>query len=117
MGVKGLVCPRRRWRQFKQGIADTIRVSLTPRPAATAAKRSTPLASSAAADPAPGVTACPGCGRTTSSTFQELAERIQVMCGSRCRREGRYEGVETISCRHGLRRQRPWRIKGGKYRD
>src|SRR5213075_294828 len=82
MGVKGLV-----WSAsamgvlLNEGIGDTIRVSLTPRPggdrreevyAACELLQSLGLRSFS-----PSVTACPGCGRTTSSTFQELAERIQ----------------------------------------
>jgi (E)-4-hydroxy-3-methylbut-2-enyl-diphosphate synthase len=83
MGIKGLV-----WSAsamgvlLNEGIGDTIRVSLTPRPggdrreevfAACELLQSLGLRSFA-----PSVTACPGCGRTTSSTFQELAERTQV---------------------------------------
>ena len=82
MGTKGLV-----WSSaamgvlLNEGIGDTIRVSLTPRPggdrreevyAACELLQSLGLRSFS-----PSVTACPGCGRTTSSTFQELAERIQ----------------------------------------
>jgi len=66
---------------LNEGIGDTIRVSLTPRPggdrreevyAACELLQALGLRSFS-----PSVTACPGCGRTTSSTFQELAERIQ----------------------------------------
>ena len=79
MGTKGLV-----WSAaamgvlLNEGIGDTIRVSLTPRPggdrreevyAACELLQSLGLRSFA-----PSVTACPGCGRTTSTTFQELAE-------------------------------------------
>ena len=82
MGMKGLV-----WSAsamgvlLNEGIGDTIRVSLTPRPggdrreevyAACELLQALGLRSFS-----PSVTACPGCGRTTSSTFQELAERIQ----------------------------------------
>jgi (E)-4-hydroxy-3-methylbut-2-enyl-diphosphate synthase len=82
MGMKGLV-----WSStamgvlLEEGIGDTIRVSLTPRPggdrreevyAACEILQSLGLRSFA-----PSVTACPGCGRTTSTTFQELAERVQ----------------------------------------
>src|SRR2546427_4219224 len=82
MGTKGLV-----WSSsamgvlLNEGIGDTIRVSLTPRPggdrreevyAACELLQALGLRSFA-----PSVTACPGCGRTTSTTFQELAERIQ----------------------------------------
>ena len=64
-----------------EGIGDTIRVSLTPTPggdrrqevyAACELLQSLSLRSFA-----PSVTACPGCGRTTSTTFQELAEQVQ----------------------------------------
>ena len=66
---------------LEEGIGDTIRVSLTPRPggdrrdevyAACELLQSLGLRSFA-----PSITACPGCGRTTSVTFQELAEQIQ----------------------------------------
>jgi (E)-4-hydroxy-3-methylbut-2-enyl-diphosphate synthase len=44
------------------------------------------------------VTACPGCGRTTSTTFQELAERIQDYIRERMPEwKARYEGVETLT--------------------
>src|SRR5467141_3573427 len=64
-----------------EGIGDTIRISLTPKPggdrreevyAACELLQALGLRSFA-----PSVTACPGCGRTTSTTFQELAEAIQ----------------------------------------
>src|ERR1700741_1736141 len=83
MGTKGLV-----WAAASlglllyDGIGDTIRISLTPRPggdrreevyAACELLQSLGLRSFS-----PSVTACPGCGRTTSATFQELAEQIQA---------------------------------------
>ena len=86
---------------LEQGIGDTIRISLTPRPggdrreevyAACELLQSLGLRSFA-----PSITACPGCGRTTSTTFQELAERIQdyvreMMPVWRTR----YDGVEDM---------------------
>jgi (E)-4-hydroxy-3-methylbut-2-enyl-diphosphate synthase len=46
----------------------------------------------------PSVTACPGCGRTTSTTFQELAERIQGYIRDQMPHwKTRYEGVETMT--------------------
>ncbi len=102
MGAKGLV-----WSAasmgilLEEGIGDTIRVSLTPRPggdrrdevyAACELLQSLGLRSFA-----PSVTACPGCGRTTSSTFQELAESIQSYIRDKMpewKRE--YEGVEEL---------------------
>jgi len=103
MGAKGLV-----WSAaamgvlLNEGIGDTIRVSLTPRPggdrreevyAACELLQSLGLRSFS-----PSVTACPGCGRTTSSTFQELAERIQTYIREQMPDwKVRYEGVETMT--------------------
>ena len=82
MGAKGIA-----WSStamgilLAEGIGDTIRVSLTPKPggdrsaevhAACEILQSLELRSFA-----PSITACPGCGRTTSTTFQELAEQVQ----------------------------------------
>src|SRR6059036_2764421 len=103
MGVKGLV-----WSAsamgvlLNEGIGDTIRVSLTPRPggdrreevyAACEMVQALGLRSFA-----PSVTACPGCGRTTSTTFQELAERIQDYIRARMPEwKTQYEGVEEMT--------------------
>jgi (E)-4-hydroxy-3-methylbut-2-enyl-diphosphate synthase len=102
MGIKGLV-----WSSsamgvlLHEGIGDTIRVSLTPRPggdrreevyAACELLQALGLRSFA-----PSVTACPGCGRTTSSTFQELAERVQGYLRERMPEwKTQYEGVEEM---------------------
>jgi len=102
MGAKGLV-----WSAasmgilLDEGIGDTIRVSLTPRPggdrrdevyAACELLQSLGLRTFA-----PSVTACPGCGRTTSSTFQELAESIQGYIREQMPEWKRhYEGVEEM---------------------
>ena len=87
---------------LNEGIGDTIRVSLTPRPggdrreevyAACELLQSLGLRSFA-----PSVTACPGCGRTTSTTFQELAERTQEYVRERMPEwKTQYEGVETMT--------------------
>ncbi len=103
MGTKGLV-----WSSvaigvlLNEGIGDTIRVSLTPRPggdrreevyAACEILQSLGLRSFA-----PSVTACPGCGRTTSSTFQELAERVQDYIREQMPFwKARYDGVEELT--------------------
>ncbi len=103
MGTKGLV-----WSSsamgilLAEGIGDTIRVSLTPRPggdrreevfAACELLQALGLRSFA-----PSVTACPGCGRTTSTTFQELAERIQAHVRERMPAwRAEREGVETMT--------------------
>ena len=85
-----------------EGIGDTIRISLTPRPggdrreevyAACELLQALGLRSFA-----PSVTACPGCGRTTSTTFQELAERIQDYIRDMMPTwKTQYEGVETMT--------------------
>jgi (E)-4-hydroxy-3-methylbut-2-enyl-diphosphate synthase len=103
MGAKGLV-----WSAsamgvlLAEGIGDTIRVSLTPAPggdrreevyAACELLQALGLRSFS-----PSVTACPGCGRTTSTTFQELAERIQAYVREQMHEwKGRYEGVESMT--------------------
>src|SRR5262250_947810 len=84
------------------GIGDTIRISLTPRPggdrreevyAACELLQALGLRSFA-----PSVTACPGCGRTTSTTFQELAERVQGYIRDMMPIwKTQYEGVETMT--------------------
>jgi (E)-4-hydroxy-3-methylbut-2-enyl-diphosphate synthase len=102
MGAKGLI-----WSAtsmgilLSEGIGDTIRVSLTPRPggdrreevyAACELLQALGLRSFA-----PSVTACPGCGRTTSTTFQELAESIQnYIRDTMPEWKRRYEGVEEM---------------------
>ena len=103
MGAKGLVWSAASMAVLlAEGIGDTIRISLTPRPggdrrdevyAACELLQALGLRSFA-----PSVTACPGCGRTTSSTFQELAERIQDYIRERMPEWKRqYEGVEELT--------------------
>ena len=82
MGMKGLVWSAASMGTLlNEGIGDTIRVSLTPRPGGD--RREEVYAACELLQAlglrafSPSVTACPGCGRTTSSTFQELAERVQ----------------------------------------
>jgi len=85
-----------------EGIGDTIRISLTPKPggdrreevyAACELLQALGLRSFA-----PSVTACPGCGRTTSTTFQELAEAIQgYIRDSMPIWKTQYEGVESMT--------------------
>src|ERR1700682_1936776 len=103
MGMKGLV-----WSAASlgvllyEGIGDTIRISLTPKPggdrreevyAACELLQALGLRSFA-----PSVTACPGCGRTTSTTFQELAEAIQGSIREMMPAwKERYEGVEEMT--------------------
>jgi (E)-4-hydroxy-3-methylbut-2-enyl-diphosphate synthase len=103
MGTKGLV-----WSSaamgvlLNEGIGDTIRMSLTPRPGGD--RREEVYAACELLQAlglrtfAPSVTACPGCGRTTSTTFQELAERIQEYVREMMPAwKTQYEGVEGMT--------------------
>jgi (E)-4-hydroxy-3-methylbut-2-enyl-diphosphate synthase len=103
MGMKGLV-----WSSASlgvllyQGIGDTIRVSLTPRPGGDRREEVYAccelLQALGIRSFSPSVTACPGCGRTTSSTFQELAERTQDYIREMMPTWKRqYDGVETMT--------------------
>jgi len=86
---------------LQQGIGDTIRVSLTPEPNGDRTKEvivaQELLQTMGLRSFAPMVTACPGCGRTTSTTFQELAGKIQVYLRAQMPAwRARYPGVETM---------------------
>jgi (E)-4-hydroxy-3-methylbut-2-enyl-diphosphate synthase len=103
MGTKGIV-----WSAsalailLNEGIGDTIRVSLTPRPggdrrdevyAACEILQALGLRSFS-----PAITACPGCGRTTSTTFQQLAELVQGYVRARMPEwKHTRPGVETMT--------------------
>jgi (E)-4-hydroxy-3-methylbut-2-enyl-diphosphate synthase len=103
MGTKGLVWSAASMGTLlNEGIGDTIRVSLTPRPGGD--RREEVYAACELLQAlglrafSPSVTACPGCGRTTSSTFQELAERTQEYIRERMPEwKTEYEGVETMT--------------------
>jgi (E)-4-hydroxy-3-methylbut-2-enyl-diphosphate synthase len=103
MGIKGLV-----WSAssmgvlLSEGIGDTIRVSLTPRPGGDRREEVYAcielLQSLGLRSFMPSITACPGCGRTTSTTFQELAERVEGYVRERMPEwKIRYEGVEEMT--------------------
>ena len=102
MGTKGTVASATALSLLLQeGIGDTIRVSLTPQPGEARTQEVVValeiLQSLGLRAFNPSVTACPGCGRTTSTTFQELAKQIDdhlraSMPGWRAR----YPGVETL---------------------
>ncbi len=82
MGSKGIVASTAALSiLLQQGIGDTIRISLTPEPGGDRAQEvivgQEILQTMGIRSFAPQITACPGCGRTTSTTFQELAEEIQ----------------------------------------
>ena len=81
MGTKGTVASATALSILMQeGIGDTIRVSLTPQPGEARTQEvviaSEIIQSLGLRNFVPSVTACPGCGRTTSTTFQELAKQI-----------------------------------------
>ena len=103
MGIKGLV-----WSTaamgilLDEGIGDTIRISLTPKPGGDRREEVVAccelLQSLGLRAFAPSVTACPGCGRTTSTTFQELAERVEgYIRDSMPAWKSRYPGVEEMT--------------------
>ena len=84
-----------------EGIGDTIRVSLTPRPNGDRTEEvlvaQQILQSLGLRSFAPQVTACPGCGRTTSTFFQHMAEDIQAYLREQMPIwRGRYPGVEEM---------------------
>src|ERR1700736_1042531 len=103
MGMKGAI-----WSStamgilLNEGIGDTIRISLTPRVGGD--RREEVYAACELLQAlglrafAPSVTACPGCGRTTSTTFQQLAERIQGYVREKMPEwKQQYEGVESMT--------------------
>src|SRR5437773_3698179 len=84
------------------GIGDTIRISLTPRPGGDRREEvyacCEVLQALGLRSFSPSVTACPGCGRTTSTTFQELAERTQAYIREMMPTwKTQYDGVETMT--------------------
>ncbi len=102
MGSKGIVASTAALAVLlQQGIGDTIRVSLTPAPGGDRTEEvivaQQILQTMGLRSFAPMVTACPGCGRTTSTTFQELASRIQdYLRASMPAWRAHYPGVETM---------------------
>ena len=102
MGTKGTVASSTALAVLLQeGIGDTIRVSLTPQPGEARTQEvviaSEILQSLGLRAFNPSVTACPGCGRTTSTTFQELAKQIDDYLRAQMPVwKARYPGVETM---------------------
>ena len=103
MGSKGIVASSAAMAVLLQeGIGDTIRVSLTPEPGGERTREVVVaqelLQTMGLRAFAPMVVACPGCGRTTSTTFQELAERIQSWLRAQMPAwKSAYPGVESMS--------------------
>jgi (E)-4-hydroxy-3-methylbut-2-enyl-diphosphate synthase len=102
MGSKGIVASTAALAVLlQQGIGDTIRVSLTPEPNGDRTREvqvaQEILQTMGLRSFTPMVSACPGCGRTTSTVFQELAERIQAYLRAQMPVwRARYPGVEGM---------------------
>ncbi|MCW5652168.1 flavodoxin-dependent (E)-4-hydroxy-3-methylbut-2-enyl-diphosphate synthase [Hydrogenophaga sp.] len=102
MGTKGAVASTAALSVLlQQGIGDTIRVSLTPQPGEARTQEVVValeiLQALGLRAFVPSVTACPGCGRTTSTTFQELAKQIDdYLRASMPVWRSRYPGVEGL---------------------
>ena len=103
LGAKGIVATTAALAVLLQdGIGDTIRASLTPRPGEARTQEvivcQELLQSLGLRSFTPQVTACPGCGRTTSTYFQELADRIQGYLRDQMPVwKQRYPGVEALN--------------------
>ncbi len=103
MGTKGIIASTAGMAVLlQQGIGDTIRVSLTPEPGGDRTQEvqvaQEILQSMGLRAFAPAVTACPGCGRTTSTVFQELARDIQDFIRTEMPEwRARYPGVERLN--------------------
>ncbi len=102
MGTKGTVASATALSiLLQEGIGDTIRVSLTPQPGEARTQEvvvaAEILQSLGLRSFNPSVTACPGCGRTTSTTFQELAKQIDDFLRAQMPVwKAKYPGVETL---------------------
>ena len=103
MGSKGIVASAAALAVLLQeGIGDTIRISLTPAPGESRTREvivaQELLQTMGLRAFTPLVTACPGCGRTTSSFFQELAQRVQGHVRERMPAwRQQYDGVENLT--------------------
>ena len=102
MGIKGIVSSTAALSLLlSKGIGDTIRISLTPKPNGDRREEvyvaQEILQNLGIRSFAPKVTACPGCGRTTSKVFQELAENIQIYIRNQMPIwKKKYNGVESL---------------------
>ena len=102
LGVKGMIASAAALSVLLQeGIGDTIRVSLTPLPAGDRAEEvrvcQQILQSLGIRSFTPQVAACPGCGRTTSTFFQEMADQIQTYLREQMPSwKQQYRGVEEL---------------------
>ncbi|MGA7951164.1 MAG: flavodoxin-dependent (E)-4-hydroxy-3-methylbut-2-enyl-diphosphate synthase [Thiobacillaceae bacterium] len=103
MGSKGIVASTAALSVLlQQGIGDTIRISLTPEPGGDRTREvivaQEILQTMGLRAFTPMVTACPGCGRTTSTVFQELAQDIQTYLREQMPKwRSQYPGVESMN--------------------
>jgi (E)-4-hydroxy-3-methylbut-2-enyl-diphosphate synthase len=103
MGSKGIVASTAALGiVLQEGIGDTIRISLTPEPGGDRTLEvkvaQEILQTMGLRTFVPVVAACPGCGRTTSTVFQELARDVETMIRDRMPEwKSRYPGVETLT--------------------
>lgn len=103
MGSKGIVASSTAMGVLLQeGIGDTVRVSLTPEPGGDRTQEvivaQELLQTMGLRAFTPLVTACPGCGRTTSTVFQDLAQKIQThVRASMLEWHDKYDGAENLS--------------------
>jgi len=103
MGSKGIVASTAALSVLlQQGIGDTIRISLTPEPGGDRTKEvivaQEILQTMGLRAFTPMVVACPGCGRTSSTVFQELADRIQTYLRNQMPIwKSQYPGVESMN--------------------
>src|SRR4029079_6394039 len=103
MGSKGSVAsPAARGGRLQEGIGDTIRISLTPEPGESRTREvivaQELLQTMGLRAVTPLVTACPGCGRTTSTLFQELAKAVQDHVRAKMPEwRMKYDGVENLT--------------------
>ncbi len=102
MGLKGIVSSSMALGiLLKRGIGDTIRVSITPEPGQARTKEvevcQNILQELGLRNFKPSVTSCPGCGRTTSTFFRELASEVQSQIQEKMPEwKARYPGVENL---------------------
>ena len=101
MGSKGIVASTALAVLLQEGIGDTIRVSLTPEPGGDRTREvqvaQEILQTMGLRSFTPMVSACPGCGRTTSTVFQELAQDIEKFLRAQMPVwKTRYPGVESM---------------------
>jgi (E)-4-hydroxy-3-methylbut-2-enyl-diphosphate synthase len=103
MGAKGIIASTAALAVLlQQGIGDTIRVSLTPLPGGDRTEEVVVaqqiLQSLEIRSFVPQVSACPGCGRTTSSFFQIIAEQVQIHIRNKMPDwRNRYQGIEQLT--------------------